>query len=144
MSSLEETKRLIRDAEERLARTNLHLREYGLILIGLLLGILGNIWANLIWEAFRGHEFLFFILLIFITCLVLERMIRYVTNSVERAMEENPVLSQYWKAQITHRPRQKWTPFLLGAFAGIVLFCLGLYLWPPFTQGELWNLMFHI
>lgn len=130
------------DAKNKIEKAELYVREFKLVLVGLALGVVGNLWANLLWELFRGYEFKFFIILILITALVFIYIFKDILNLLDSIMNGNSILKKKWGALKIARTSNKfahaWVPQILGGSLGLILFSLAVYFWYPSLISDLW------
>ncbi len=131
----------IDDAEKRTKEIELHIRDFKLILIGLALGVIGNLWANLIWELFKGYEFLFSFFLLFLTLAVFKEMLGSIIKIFDTGMTGNPLLNKRWEEHKNLRAERPFmndlAPKILGAIFGLTLILIAVYLWLPELPRDL-------
>ncbi|HUD04199.1 MAG TPA: hypothetical protein VMR73_01770 [Candidatus Paceibacterota bacterium] len=92
--------KFINIVEKKVSVASNEVTAFKFLLLGVILGIVGNLWASIIYDFFKNYKLPYLVVLILITILIIWRMIRIFRGTINKHMSSDPILRRLWEKMI--------------------------------------------
>ncbi len=90
---------LIEDSQKTISRSENQIDGFKFLLLGLALGVVGNLWASLFYDLLKDRLFIYIPVLFFITCGALVWTMDLFIKRIDTQMSNSPFTRPFWEKE---------------------------------------------